>query len=698
MAYSYFFKNTHYFRKMIHPKYIKNRSTYLYYRRSLKLCMNEDFYLYLTSNKEELDKILEFINYKLTYKLQEGKELDIVDINSYIQKICEEYRELACIENSELEDKRIEALKYIDEDNKLHAGFHLQALTVKFKEIDEQYSDFSDKQITQKLAMEIIKRSNISIEKIFKEIPADKLINFYEILIKNEREVLKNDIKLYIKRNLIQFYPLISSNIKEESEKVEQALYKYLSLVQNNPKQKNYLSFIERNSINQNNSNSFNITQSLNKDELISMFKESLKEDEQKKVLDATLNIDSIIDDYITFKDNNDKIRQRIKRTLLLFKDYLLGNGNEYKAKNIKDLTVNDIIEINKLFSELTPFQYLKKNKLNLFESVVFRRENPSRRYADNTMNLMTNDIKSFWRYICKYKDTTLSTNLFDSFNPKYDLKKDKYNNSEPDKAIRAFKIQELQIFIDNVFNSNLKKILMDSPKNFYYFFMGLMLGLRIGEFIQIRLEDIKVQEKDGLKTYYIYLNENHPEQSLKNQNAHRNISIPEVLIDLGLLNYIDTRKKRGKEWLWDFTKSGYGSISVFFQRHIKNLFPESSDNLDNHKQKIENYNVVQSRSFRKNFVEFALGTRHINNHSTENAKRIIGHTEGTISETYLGRIEPAIGKNILDSFGDYNLNLEKLKNDVKDYYRIIKRDLDIKDDNTWRNVSVAKPKRGRRI
>ena len=78
--------------------------------------------------------------------------------------------------------------------------------------------------------------------------------------------------------------------------------------------------------------------------------------------------------------------------------------------------------------------------------------------------------------------------------------------------------------------------------------------------------------------------------------------------------------------------------------------------------------------------------------------KRIIGHTEGTISETYLGRIEPAIGKNILDSFGDYNLNLEKLKNDVKDYYRIIKRDLDIKDDNTWRNVSVAKPKRGRRI
>ena len=313
MAYSYFFKNTHYFRKMIHPKYIKNRSTYLYYRRSLKLCMNEDFYLYLTSNKEELDKILEFINYKLTHKLQEGEKLDIVDINSYIQKICEEYRELACIENSELEDKRIEALKYIDEDNKLHAGFHLQALTVKFKEIDEQYSDFSDKQITQKLAMEIIKRSNISIEKIFKEIPADKLINFYEILIKNEREVLKNDIKLYIKRNLIQFYPLISSQIKEESEKVEQALYKYLSLVQNNPKQKNYLSFIERNSINQNNSNSFNITQSLNKEELISMFKESLKEDEQKKVLDTSLNIDSIIDEYIKGTSKN-----RVKLQIIL--------------------------------------------------------------------------------------------------------------------------------------------------------------------------------------------------------------------------------------------------------------------------------------------------------------------------------------------------------------------------------------------
>ncbi len=74
---------------------------------------------------------------------------------------------------------------------------------------------------------------------------------------------------------------------------------------------------------------------------------------------------------------------------------------------------------------------------------------------------------------------------------------------------------------------------------------------------------------------------------------SHRNINIREVLNDLGLLNYIDTRKKEEKEWLWDFTKSGYGSISVFFQRHIKNLFPESSENLDNHKQKIENYNVV---------------------------------------------------------------------------------------------------------
>ena len=93
--------------------------------------MDKDFYYYLEVHKTELDKILDYINIKLTKKLKERVMVDSIDIDQYIITLCEEYKKLACIENSILEEKRIKDFEYIDEGGVLREGFHLQALTIK---------------------------------------------------------------------------------------------------------------------------------------------------------------------------------------------------------------------------------------------------------------------------------------------------------------------------------------------------------------------------------------------------------------------------------------------------------------------------------------------------------------------------------------------------------------------------------------
>lgn len=698
MAYSYYFKNTYYFRKIIHRKYLKDRTKNLNYRRSLKLCMDKDFYYFLSNKQDELDKILEFINYKVTEKLKEGRFLDSTDINNYIEEVCATYREEACIENSILEEKRIKDLEFIDE-NGMQEGFHIQAITTKYKELDLQYKDFRNKEKTQKIGMEILKRSNISIEKILEEITADKLLDFYEILIKNERLVLTNDIKTYIKRNLFQFYPLVPSHIKEDNEKVEEAHYQYLTLVSEKPKQKNYLEFIKENGLKQTqNSSVYADFKGISEEDLVSKILGALNEKEQKNSEDSAIDIDNLIEKYINYRKSSENIQKREKTSLGYLKDFLTGDGDKYKAKKLQDLDITDVDNLEKLFSETTTKQKKENRNKTLFQLVKYRETNlDAPRYKNNTMDMMQFDVKNFWSFVCKYIKTDLNSDLFKGFNPLSEIQNKKYENNTEDRELRLFSQDELQTFVNEVYSpKKIKKILMDSPKNFYSFLFGFMLGTRIAEFTYIRLEDIKVQEKNGKKIYYIWLNENISPQSLKNQNAHRNIIIPEPLIDLGFLNYIELRHKRGKEWLWDFPKSGYGSISTFYQRHINKLFPNAADTEEN---RLKCVNVIQLRSLRKNFAEIVSSNRKVSEHTPENSKRMLGHSEGTSTGTYLGRLEPFTAKAILDSFEDYDLDLETLKISIKDYFKEIKRDLDfIEDSNNWFEKSRVKPKKGRKV
>ncbi len=694
MSYSYYHKGTHYFRKIIHKKYLQNRTQNLNYRRSLRLCMDKDFYYYLEVHKTELDKILEYINIKLTKKLKERVMLDSIDINEYIITICEEYKKLACIENSILEEKRIKDFEYIDESGVLREGFHLQALTIKLKELDFAYSGFRDKDMIQKLGMQIVKRSNISLERILNEIPADKLENFYEMLIKSDRSVIRNDIRRYVERNLYQFFPIIPSNIYNENEKIEYAFNNYLDLVFNNPLQKNYLNFIRENSIKDHQVKTE--TFDLNHPEAITHIKKMLMEDEKTKILETNLDISNLITKYINFKNPSKTVKKRQNQSLKLFKEYMNGDGKEFKSKKIEDLISSHVFEFEELVSEATPKIHKELKNLNLFKLVEYRKSVNGLRYSNETLSMFDHDIKDFWKFLSSIIDTKLNKDLFNNFNTLYNVTNKKAKENRNDRQIRLFTNQELQIYINKVYDqANIKRILLSSPQNFYSFFFALMLGTRIGEFSYIKLSDIKVQDINNQRIYYIYLNEDDMLQSLKNENAHRNLPIPEPLIKLGFLNYVKLRIKNQKKWLWNIPASGYGSISTFHQRNIRKLFPNVADIEEN---RIKGENVIQFRSLRKNFSEYIFSNKSGPYYTEQNAKRLIGHDERTSSGTYLGRIEPLVGKSILDELKDYSLDLTTLYDLVGNYYKNIVKDLDIHDKNDYMLKSKVKPKRSRKI
>ncbi|MEA2017643.1 MAG: hypothetical protein U9N59_04275 [Campylobacterota bacterium] len=695
MKYGYYFKNSYYFRKMITKKYMIDRNSNLIYRRSLRKCVNPLFYSFLENNKEELAKLLTYINRNLTTRLKEVK-MTTNDISDYVYEICETYREEAKIENSILEQKRIDSIEYIDEQG-LHQGYLLQSITKRYKELDLQYKNLNDTEKTQRLGTEILKHSNISVDDVLK-IPAENLITFYEMLIKSERDVLKNDIKLYIKRNLIDFMPLVALHIIEEAVKVEEAFYKYLELVENNEYQNDYLDLVKNNNIRGNIKDS---TPAINEKDFMAKVMLAIEEKNKDTGLESQLNIDAIFEEYLKIKLPSEDRANQMRSAVVPFKDYLSGYGSNYPAKSINDLTEKDIIEFGKLLADARP--KVKNEEINLFELVLDRRETNKKRYADNTASTMEANLTLFWKFIAKHINKNLDSTLFDNLNFVNNINDLKSDRDEFDTPLRAFTSKELQKLINIELNDNkIKKMLRDSPRNFYTFPMQLFFGMRINEIALLRISDFRVQEKDGKKYYYIWLNENgltayNEPKKIKNKNAHRNIPISELLIDLGLFNYIEKRRNQEKEWLFDLPKSGYGSILTYYSRVFKDIFPYAIQSIKISNPDIKN--KVQSKSFRKNFSEYLFSENRTEFDTTENKKRLMGHSLSTTG-TYLGRGEPYKLKMIIDAIEDYNLDFSTLKQSINEYCKgTIIRDLNIKENYTdeWKEKSRVKPMKNRK-
>ncbi|QQC62783.1 site-specific integrase [Paraburkholderia ginsengisoli] len=84
-------------------------------------------------------------------------------------------------------------------------------------------------------------------------------------------------------------------------------------------------------------------------------------------------------------------------------------------------------------------------------------------------------------------------------------------------------------------------------PSEYWLMPLGIFTGARLGELCQISLSDFV--EIDGI--HCIAINDEQPEQKLKNDNARRLVPIHSELVALGLLRYVDRLRARGETRLF---------------------------------------------------------------------------------------------------------------------------------------------------
>ena len=685
LPHCYFFKDSYYFKKNINPKYLKNKNKQFIFRRSLKLILNKKMYKFFSINEEELKKFLIHINLELTNFLKKGEKLDVHDINFFIQKITEDYIQRAIIENSELEEKRLKELQSIDENGVLENGYELQKLSERFKYLDLLYRNLviKTKEVREE-GLKIIKNSDISFEEILEKIPPEKMQNLYEMAIKSERDIIKNDIKVYIKRNLEQFYNLISPNSKNFDEKLDEAFNKYIILVIENKEQKSYIKLIQKQEPSNNTS--------CDKASLKEMLNELANEEKENKLLNLKSDINILINNFCNYINYTGSTLKNAKAELTPFSDFLRGNGKEYLAKSCEDLTNEDVRELEKLISEATPKNRAKKyTNATLFDLVEFRKKDPSLKpYAENTILGMEAQIKKFWKYYVKQIDKTQDALLFDDFNPSFVRSNKNIEEDFIEDDARAFTNQEIKILLDIKLDENeIKRLQSTNKKYFYALIIGILTGMRVAEIALIDTQSVKKHiGRNKQEYYYFYI----CKSDLKTEAAHRNIPIHKILIDLGFLNYVKKRIKDKKEKLFDFSEISRGSnLTTYLKRFVKkHLILNENEKLNFH-------------SFRRRIATKLTHFAEAGEENDKNIDKLLGHTIAGSRKSYLGRLDPQIGYKILDNLiKEDDLDFLPLINRTQEYfskYNIeIVYNLDLDTSFDYSTISTQKREKTRKI
>ncbi len=679
-SYYYEFKGHYYFRKRLSKNIIKNASKDMNFRKSLaKLCTD---YKIIKNKKDIIVKLTKYLNEQLSLYIKLKGIITIEEITVYIQDLCNQYFKEAIIEYSELEDLRNEDLQIIDSD-KVIEGHTINAIAKEWLNVNQITKKLNNEDIVIQKAKKIIKRSNITTEQIL-EIPDNQRFNFYIILIKSEKQILENDMRLYISRNLNEFHTLIdtSSYTLTNEQKTEKILFKVLDLILENPDESDYINLIKQQS------KEF-IPSSFNRKENFNAMIEQTKSISQEKTENfKNENLFDIIDDVIEeYFDDTNKISHKSKKPLKyiirFFKDYL--KKNNFTSNNISNFDKKNIKEFVELFCHL-PIGNKKYTNETLYTLNDIRVEEKINRIQLSSMKPYSTEFRNIWKCFCS--DTRLNTNplLLDKINFLNTLQKYKEIDGEDTHEVSEFKVEDINGFINFAYSyEKLKVILRDSPYNFYSFIIGLLCGCRMNEIMALRFEEnLRVYEKNDQRYFYFHLNEDHKQLSLKNTNAHRNIVIPKLLIELGFLNYINKRHTRDKETIFNFTYNNNakacGAARAFFSRNFKTYFDnkeiiaKQEAKEEGFKYKKTDNSKTQFRSLRKTFSDKLSSHNYSKNDTELNKKRLIGHSEGTETQKYAGRIEPSIAFEILNSFDWSEINInpplphkEKLKIKDKD-------------------------------
>ncbi|ATX82580.1 Phage integrase, N-terminal SAM-like domain [Mariprofundus ferrinatatus] len=103
-------------------------------------------------------------------------------------------------------------------------------------------------------------------------------------------------------------------------------------------------------------------------------------------------------------------------------------------------------------------------------------------------------------------------------------------------------------------------------PENFWIMLIGAFTGARLGEICQLKIDDVKHIAQDDSSGWVFDINEL-DDKEVKRTSAIRMVPIHSELVKLGFLDYVEERKKKGSNQVFDLNRGPNGSWSYYMSK-----------------------------------------------------------------------------------------------------------------------------------
>lgn len=364
-----------------------------------------------------------------------------------------------------------------------------------------------------------------------------------------------------------------------------------------------------------------------------------------------------------------------IKKAIDIFLDFMKKKKNEVAEPFRYERDI-------KIFLSLTNKEYLiditHDNMKEFLEDFMFlpNQNKNVKLYKDNgedfkkiiaiskEKELITLDnttIKNKLININAFLDYAIEYEYLDKNRLRYKIDLSEENTSDKRKEYYNEQLHAL-FYKSSWYTKELENNLKDNPSKIWLPLILLFSGCRLNEIAQIRLSQIDI--KDSINFFRIEAK--YKDQKLKNKTSKRKIPIHQTLIDLGILDFIDSQRKNNKERLFEelyYTNNkGYGQAfsKRFNDKDFKKEWLSKSDIA-----KIEEEDILLDlHSFRHNFSGSLKGL--IEDGLLE---YFMGHTQNSESLKRYGKYRPEL---MFDNISkcEYKINFDNLKNRINKYYK----------------------------
>lgn len=582
--------------------YLVTHRDKFYYKRKLPKTKKNLVVSLQTDNKLEANFIIAIINARLS-PLFKDSTVNFEEEVDLIQQTIREYVQEAKDDYSICSQQREQTYKYTSKNGTERLGSHPKAIDKALSTLtDSLYS--SDKFIAY---TNIVTNSNMQTKfmKTFRELSPQNQNRFIDEVIKGEIEILHFDKARNEQR--------VDTPLQNPTYLNGMDMGQIVSLY-NAPYPVSAPTLIKEEKT--------PLTEryySKTTEEIFEAFKESLTSKEKERIIRDALILINLIDKEYLIDYTHEELEVFTKDIMFL------PDGNKYK-KLYATKTYKEIIEIAK-----------KENYAKLGESTLATKIINMNRFLNYAVDRELLDINRLQNKIKLSSQT------------------------DDDKRKEYYPSQLNALFTSEVYTSNLTESLTERPSDVWMPLILLHTGCRSNEIAQIYLEQIT--EEDGI--HFFKIENKFEDQQLKNKQSKRTIPIHPLLIEFGILKFIDSQREKGYKRLFEelyyTTGKGYG------QAYSKRYNPDKTKWLDKDAlAKLKNKEILLDlHSFRHNFSGSLKGL--IEDGILD---YLSGHKNSSLSQNRYGKFRPKVKYEMICKCHYENLNLDELKTKFNEYYQ----------------------------